>query len=98
MKIYYSQTADRELPVEEDYTPVKLRESIAKTRKALEIAYSGFDNAVDSDMIDCYIYQINSLQKQYKHLSDLAALETASDQKPVRSRLSIRALMEHVFS
>lgn len=41
---------------------------IAKTRCALETAYAGFDNATDPDLIDCYIYEVNSIQKRYKYL------------------------------
>ena len=41
---------------------------IAKTRFALETAYAGFDNATDPDLIDCYIYEVNAIQKRYKYL------------------------------
>ena len=34
-----------------------------KTRQALEIAYAGFDNALESDLIDSYIYEINAFKK-----------------------------------
>lgn len=37
---------------------------IAKTRFALETAYAGFDNATDPDLIDCYIYEVNAIQKR----------------------------------
>lgn len=52
-----------------------LLDDIEKTRIALDIAYAGFDNAVNEDMIDCYIYEINALLKRYKHLTELAAAE-----------------------
>ncbi len=42
------------------------------TRDALNAAYSNFDNATDPDLIDCYIYQLNSEQKRYKYLLQLA--------------------------
>ena len=73
MKTYFSQKIQTARLTEEDYSPVTLRDSIEKTRQALDIAYAGFDNAIEVDLIDSYIYQINSLQKRYKHLSDLAA-------------------------
>lgn len=41
---------------------------IAKTRYALETAYAGFENATDPDLIDCYIYEVNAVQKKYKYL------------------------------
>ena len=45
---------------------------IQKTQCALEIAYSGFDNVTDPDLIDCYIYQLQSAQLRYKFLLNCA--------------------------
>ena len=45
---------------------------IAKTQHALEIAYCGFDNATDPDLIDCYIYEVNSALKRYRFLLNQA--------------------------
>ena len=61
-----------------------LRECLEKTHIALDAAYAGFDNAVDDDLIDSYIYEINSLQKRYKHISDLLALEEAAREEELR--------------
>ena len=97
MKMYFSQKTDTVQTVEEDFTPITLRESIEKTHKALDIAYAGFNNATDTDLIDSYIYEINSLQKKYKHLTELAALEAASEQESSRVHSPIRALVSHVF-
>ena len=49
-----------------------LKSEIDMTRDALNAAYSNFDNATDPDLIDCYIYQLNSEQKRYKYLLQLA--------------------------
>ncbi|MDE6926645.1 MAG: YaaL family protein [Acetatifactor sp.] len=98
MKMYFSQSPDTTCICEEDLTPVNIQDSIIKTRQALAIAYAGFDNALDDDLIDSYIYEINSLQKRYKHLTELAALETASAQQESRQHSPIRALVSHVFS
>lgn len=97
MKVYFSQKTDTVRPIEEDYTPLSLRDSIEKTRQALEIAYAGFDNVVDTDLIDSYIYEINSLQKRYKHLLDLAMLERETAPESLREHSPIRALVSHVF-
>ncbi len=97
MKTYFSQSLNRTCPAEEDYSPISLRECIEKTRQALDSAYSGFDNALDVDMIDSYIYEINSLQKRYKHLTDLAAPEYAGETKESHVHSPIRALVSHVF-
>ncbi|BCJ92469.1 hypothetical protein acsn021_00380 [Anaerocolumna cellulosilytica] len=45
-----------------------LLNEIRRTKLALESAYSNFENVVDPDLIDCYIYEVNSVQKRYKYL------------------------------
>ncbi|MCM1026946.1 MAG: YaaL family protein [Roseburia sp.] len=97
MKVYFSQKTDTLRPIEEDYTPLSLRDSIEKTRQALEIAYAGFDNVVDTDLIDSYIYEINALQKRYKHLLQLAVLEQESEPESLSEHSPVRALVGHVF-
>ena len=63
-------------PVSED-KPKTLRECILedleKTKYELETAYSGFDNATDPDLIDCYIYEVNAVMKRYRYLLNQAA-------------------------
>lgn len=97
MKVYFSQKTDTIRPIEEDYSPMSLRDSIEKTRQALEIAYAGFDNVVDTDLIDSYIYEINALQKRYKHLLSLVMLEREAEPENLREHSPIRALVSHVF-
>lgn len=46
----------------------KLLDDIEKTQHALEVAYCGFDNVTDPDLIDCYIYEVNSALKRYRFL------------------------------
>lgn len=45
-----------------------IAEAIKETRYALETAYMGFDNVTDPDLIDCYIYEMNSILKRYRFL------------------------------
>jgi hypothetical protein len=45
-----------------------LLNEIKRTKLALESAYSNFENVVDPDLIDCYIYEVNAVQKRYKYL------------------------------
>jgi len=56
---------------------------------------------VEPDLIDSYIYQMNALQRRYKHLLELAETEAANTPAaaPVRSYVPvpIRALAQHVF-
>lgn len=98
MKMYFSQKNNTVQTVEEDLTPISLQECIKRIHRALDIAYAGFNNATDTDLIDSYIYEINSLQKKYKHLTELATLEAASEQETSHIQSPIRALVSHVFS
>lgn len=52
---------------------------ISKAKLALESAYSNFENVVDPDLIDCYIYEVNSVQKRYKYLLKQAKLLSDED-------------------
>ncbi len=56
-----------------DRQKLTLRDELLLTRNALENAYSGFDNATDPDLIDCYIYELNAVMKRYKYLLQKAA-------------------------
>ena len=98
MKTYFSHSVGTDDTTEEDYAPITLKESIEKTRQALEIAYAGFDNAIEFDLIDSYIYQINALQKRYKHLASLAAAEPIMGKNTSYKHSPVRALVSHVLS
>lgn len=50
----------------------QLLEAMEVTRRAMETAYSNFDNVTDPDLIDCYIYEVNSVLKRYKFLMEQA--------------------------
>lgn len=45
-----------------------LLHDIARTKFDLDIAYSRFENVVDPEMIDSYIYEVNAVQKRYNFL------------------------------
>ena len=38
------------------------------TKTALDDAYSNFEQAVDPDLVDSYIYEVNAVQKRYHFL------------------------------
>lgn len=97
MKMYFSHKPGTDSMTEEDYSPLTLKDSIEKTRQALNDAYAGFDNALEVDLIDSYIYEINSLQKRYKHLSDLAAADPGPGEGTSYKHSPVRALVSHVF-
>lgn len=83
---------------EVDYSPVTLEESIEKTRRDLDMAYAGFDDALETDLIDSYIYEINALHKRYKYLTDLASGEKSLANEPLNEHSPIRTLVGHVLS
>lgn len=45
-----------------------LMNEIKRTKMALETAYSNFENVIDPDLIDSYIYEVNAVQKRYRFL------------------------------
>ncbi len=51
-----------------DILKKSLMDDIKKTRLELETAYAGFQYASDPDLIDCYIYEINSADLRYRYL------------------------------
>ena len=98
MKMFFSRRTGNVNNAEEDYTPVTLQESIEKTREDLNLAYAGFDDAVETDLIDSYIYEIYALQKRYKYLTDLASTENSQESESLDEHSPIGALVSQVFS
>lgn len=50
-----------------------LLEDLDRTKHDLDSAYTNLANAVEPDLIDCYIYEVNSVYKRYKFLMEQAA-------------------------
>ncbi len=74
MKMFFSQSSRVNCTISErDIERNALLSDLKKTKEALEIAYAGFDNVTEPDLIDCYIYEVNSVFKRYKFLLDQAA-------------------------
>ena len=46
----------------------QLLEDMAAAKYALDNAYSNFENVVDPDLIDSWIFEMNAMQKRYKFL------------------------------
>lgn len=74
MKMYFghSSKTNRTLS-EEEIARNALLSDLEKTKQALEAAYVGFDSVTEPDLIDCYIYEMNSILKRYKFLMEQAA-------------------------
>lgn len=65
MKSHFSQSTYGN---RERHPEVVLLDALKKTRYDLEIAYEGFNYAVDPELIDCYIYEVAALCKRYNYL------------------------------
>lgn len=98
MKVLFKQDYIEPLTVEMDLADESLTTALKKTRLALDAAYAGFDNATEFDMIDSYIYEINALQRRYKHLSDLAEKEGLPDSSNLHKHTSVGSWVAHIFS
>lgn len=46
----------------------QLMEVMAQTRVEINQAYAGFNSQSDPDLVDSYVYEINSLQSRYSYL------------------------------
>ena len=55
-----------------EYEKNLILEDLARTKQALDNAYDQFENVVDPDLIDCYIYEVNAVQQKYKYLLKMA--------------------------
>lgn len=55
-------------PKKNDQDNSELLAELARTKVALDTAYSNFENVVDPDLIDCSIYELNAIQQRYKYL------------------------------
>lgn len=51
---------------DEGYT--LLLDDLERTKHDLDSAYANFQNVVEPDLIDSYIYQVNAMQLRYKFL------------------------------
>ncbi len=54
------------------YDECHLLSELEKTKWALDSARSNFENVVEPDLIDCYIYELQAVQMRYKFLLEKA--------------------------
>lgn len=50
------------------YDELHLQSELSQTKWALDCAYSNFENVVEPDLIDCYIYELKAIQTRYNYL------------------------------
>ena len=50
------------------YDELHLQAELSQTKGALDCAYSNFENVVEPDLIDYYIYELKAIQTRYGYL------------------------------
>ncbi len=51
-----------------DEERLALMDSLSRTRTQIQQAYGSFNSASDGDLIESYVFEINSLQARYNYL------------------------------
>ena len=59
---------------------ISIVDAIKQAKQDLDCAYTNFEHAVDPDLIDCYIYELQSTQLRYKFL-----LNCAKEQEKIKN-------------
>lgn len=73
MKMHFSKSSYGRNCTLDSVERKNILDDLERTRLDLEMAYCGFDNVTDPDLIDCYIYEVNAVLKRYKYLLEQAA-------------------------
>ncbi len=55
-------------PLPKDTSTDELYEEIKRVKMQMENAHYNFQNAMDPDLIDCYIFESNAAWKKYRFL------------------------------
>lgn len=72
MKLFFSQSKYDHTINQEQFGIPNVLDDLKKTLSELETAYERLNYVTDEDLIECYIYEVNSLLKRYKYLKDEA--------------------------
>ena len=65
----------------------QLLSDLKMTKTALDDAYSNFEQVVDPDLVDSYIYEVNAVQKRYHFL--LKQVQMIDLQNAIEGELAI---------
>ena len=65
----------------------QLLSDLKLTKTALDDAYSNFEQGVDPDLVDSYIYEVNAVQKRYHFL--LKQVQLLDLQNALESELAV---------
>ncbi len=55
-------------PTTEELQQEMLKRELCQVQDAMELAYQNLSNVVDPDLIDCYIFELNAIQKKHKFI------------------------------
>ena len=66
-------------PPEDTYYTL-IKKDLHQTALDLQDAYTNLEQVIDPDLIDCYIYKLNSVQMRYKFL--LSTLKKIEENLP----------------
>lgn len=70
-----------------DFTREQLLADLKLTKTALDDAYTNFEQVVDPDLVDSYIYEVNAVQKRYHFL--LKQMQLLELQDALESELAV---------
>lgn len=62
------ETTDELSMYQDTFGDFNIEEEIEKAKNEIETAYMNFQNVLDPDLIDCYIYEGNAAWKRYRFL------------------------------
>ena len=80
MKLFFSQSNYDHTINHEHFGIPTILDDLNRTFIELETAYARLDYVTDEDLIECYIYEVNSLLKRYKYLKEEAVRQGALPQ------------------
>lgn len=72
MKLFFSQNNYDHTINQDNFGIPTVLDDLKKTLSELETAYARLNYVTDEDLIECYIYEVNSLLKRYKYLKEEA--------------------------
>ena len=83
MKLFFSQSSYDYTANHEQFGIPNVLDDLKRTLSELETAYARLNYVTDADLIDCFIYEVNSLLKRYKYFKEEAVRQGALPQNQV---------------
>ena len=92
MKMHFSQSSYGKNRTLDSVERRNILDDLERTRLDLDMAYCGFDNVTDPELIDCYIYEVNAVLKRYKYLLEQAAKLNSLPEENLNAETSVKVL------